>query len=50
LPQPAFQKCQGENAPLQRMIDGVNSNNSNLENEKSRIQAKQARYKTAWTR
>lgn len=47
LPQPAFQKCQGENAPLQRMIDGVNSNKGNLEKEKARIQAEQARYKNA---
>lgn len=47
LPQPAFQKCQGVNAPLQRMIDGVNSDKRNLDGEKARIQTEQTRYKNA---
>ena len=47
LPRPAYERCQGENPQLQRMIDGVNGDKRNLEAEKGRIQAEQARYKNA---
>lgn len=47
LPRPTYERCQGENPQLQRMIDGVNSDKRNLESEKARIQGEQTRYKNA---
>jgi hypothetical protein len=47
LPQPAFARCKGEEPPLQRMIDDVNTHKAALDAEKADIAGQQTQYKTA---
>jgi hypothetical protein len=45
--QPVFARCKGEEPPLQRMIDDVNSHKIALDAEKANLAGQQAQYKTA---
>jgi uncharacterized coiled-coil protein SlyX/phage-related protein len=47
LPQPVFARCKGEEPPLQRMIDDVNTRKAALDTEKADLARQSAQYKTA---
>lgn len=47
LQQPIFARCKGEEPPLQRMIDDVNTHKAALDTEKADLAGQSAQYKTA---
>jgi chromosome segregation ATPase len=46
-PQPVFARCKGEEPPLQRMIDDINTRKAALDAEKANLAGQQTQYKTA---